>query len=307
MAWMTKTVFVKGASVEALADAIVTLLGDEQLACEDRGLLGNPPPVRLSPAHDGWVAINGLSPWLADLLVASERLSLQADSAVSFELIGNSLRLRCGQYIRGERRHLLASPEALPWGSLDEHGGPMPRYDDVEDKAFRTLRALGIPAALLGIDLAPLGAAATTVLGQGLELIPRGESNDDAAPQQFDKAAIEISGCSLAGDAPPALPREASRDFGVSLFDDRYVEGRPTGEAVDRLLEIEEQWEARARRAVDEPEVSLTITYHGGTYQEQLDELLRARGRYVPPTLRPTTPPWWAFWKYFGAGAFRRR
>lgn len=305
MAWMTKTVFVKGASVEALASDVTRLLRDGALTRDGGGLLGHPPPVRLSPARDGWVAVNGLGAWLADLLTASERLSQQADSAVSCELIGNSLRLRCGQYVKGERRHLLASPESLPWEALAEHAGPMPRYDDVEEKAFRTLRALGIPAALLGVDLAPLGAAPAEPLGEGLELVAQGD--EEQPPEDFEARPIEVRGAPLDDDDPPTLPREASRDFGVSLFDDRYVEGRPNSEAVERLLEIEERWEARARRAVGEPEVSLTITYFGGTYQEQLDDLLRDRGHYVPPTLRPTTPPWWAFWKYFGAGAFRKR
>ncbi len=305
MAWMTKTVFVKGASVEALAGEVGGLLGDAAIARDNDGVLGHPAPVRLSPACDGWVAINGLSAWLDDLLAACERLSRQADSAVSLELLGNSLRLRCGQYVKGEQRHLLASPESLPWEVLAEHAGPMPRYDDVEEKAFRTLRALGIPGALLGIDLAPLGAAPPETIGEGLALVPQGD--DERPPEGFENTPIEVRAVPLAGADPPALPREASRDFGVSLFDDRYVEGKPDGEAVDRLLEVEERWEARARRAVDEPEVSLTVTYHGGTWQEPLDALLRTRGRYVPPTLRPTTPPWWAFWRYFGAGAFRRR
>ena len=307
---MTKTLFIKGASTEALTHALKPLLTDEDKALDHAGILGPPPPVRVSPQVDGWVAINGLADWIADLLDAAKLLSTQSESTLSCELLGNSLRLRFAQYVRGEERHLLRSPHELTWNTLTEHQGAMPRYDDVEDKAYKTLRALGVPNVLLGIDLTPLGDKTLRSLGEGLTLGSSDSKNDDdnknEAQSLLKQDTIDVQAVSLSRDEPPTLPREESQDFGISLFDDRYVEGRPSAATVERLLDLEAQWEARARRACGEPEVNLTITYHGGTYQEQLDKLLRVRGHYVPPTLRPTTPPWWAFWKYFGASAFRK-
>ncbi len=296
MAWMTKTLFIKGASTEALTHALKPLLTDEDKALDRAGILGPPPPVRVSPQVEGWVAINGLAAWIADLLDAAKLLSTQSESALSCELLGNSLRLRFAQYVRGEERHLLQSPHDLTWDTLTEHQGAMPRYDDVEEKAYKTLRALGVPSALLGIDLAPLGDKTLRSLGEGITL---GSSDDEKASDDessnqglLKEDTIDVQAVSLSRDEPPTLPREESQDFGISLFDDRYVEGHPSAATAERLLDLEAQWEARARRASGEPEVNLTITYHGGTYQEQLDELLRIRGHYVPPTLRLTTPPW---------------
>ncbi len=86
------------------------------------------------------------------------------------------------------------------------------------------------------------------------------------------------------------------------LFEDRYVEGRPSRAAVDRLLAIEDEILARARRACpDAKQVSLTVTYHGGAYQDLLDTELQARGRPTAAHLeRGDRVPWWQFWRHFG-------
>jgi hypothetical protein len=98
------------------------------------------------------------------------------------------------------------------------------------------------------------------------------------------------------------LPTGTSQDFGLMLFDDRYVEGRPTLAAVDRLLAIEEEILARARRVEPKVEVTLTVTYHAGIHQGLLDEMLRRRGRPTAAHLDrgEGRPPWWQFWRHFG-------
>lgn len=316
MAWMAATVFLKNPERDPLASQLEAMLDAPERARDRDGIDDVPHPVQISPLTQGWVAINGLLGWLADLPATALELSKSAESAVSCELYGNSLRLRLGQFVAGERRHLLASPATLEWSSLQEHRGPMPVFDDVEEKAFKTLRALGIPSALLGIGLAPLGAEERIALEGGCELVRKAAPKDASDATDARGASASASGVweqrpvtlssAVLTSAPPVLPRESSRDFGISLVDERYVEGRPNAAAVTRLLELEESWAVRARQACGVEALNVTLTYLGGTYQEELDDLLRQRGRQVIPSPRRTTPPWWAFWKYFGAGAFRR-
>lgn len=308
MAWMAATIFVKNPERDQLASQLAAMLDAPERARDRDGIDDVPRPVQISPLTQGWVAINGLLGWLADLPATALELSKGAECAVSCELYGNSLRLRLGQFVDGERRHLLASPATLEWSSLQEHRGPMPVFDDVEDKAFKTLRALGIPSVLLGIGLAPLGAEERIALEDGYELVRQaapGDAGKASASGTWEQRPVTLSSAVLTS-APPVLPRESSRDFGISLVDERYVEGRPNAAAVTRLLELEESWAVRARQACGVEALNVTLTYLGGTYQEELDDLLRQRGRQVIPSPRRTTPPWWAFWKYFGSGAFRR-
>jgi hypothetical protein len=189
----------------------------------------------------------------------------------------------------------------------------MPLYEDVEAKAFFELREMEIPPPLALIGTCPLGVdeKAAQEIGQGACLKPHKEG--------VDKAMVTIKVPAFDGIEPPVLPHEVSRDFGLMLFDDRYVEGQPSDAAVDRLLEIEEQILARATKVAPkppdnptqptvqptgllppQPAITLTVTYYGGPHQPKLDAMLRSRNRHTLPVEQKMRPPWWQFWRFFG-------
>jgi len=294
MAWMSSHLFVRSIEHDQVVDAVAELVAQPDHRASQEGLLDAPGPVVVSPPHEGWTAVCGARAWIDDLVWAAARLSTACRClVVSCEILGNAYRLRLSEHEGGAQRRVLRTPEG---GWLDQPDGAsaMPRYDDVELLAWRSLRELGIAAPLVVLGTAPLGYASRPplALGEAVRLAPGATVERSRAP---------LSTVPFEGDDPPVLPAEASSDFGLTLFERRYVEGKPSDAAVDRLLQIEDDFLARAKRARPEAQVSLTVTYHGGEHQEALDDLLRARGR---PTAaygeRGERTPWWQFWRYFG-------
>jgi hypothetical protein len=296
MAWMSSHLFVRSADHTAVTEAVACVLARPEHHASHEGLLDPPGPIVVSPALDGWIAICGARAWIDDLVWAARQLSTACDTlAVSCEILGNSYRLRLSEQERGIERTLKRTP---PTGWLDQEEpapGEMPIHEDVELDAYHALRERQIPAPLITLGTAPLGYGAERMrdLGEGTRLCPGSEgiAREQAAVRAAD----------FAGDDPPVVPGEVSQDFGLMLFESRYVEGKASDGSVDRLVQIEEELLARAKRARPEANVSLTITYYGGLDQDRLDDLLRARGR---PTAayaeRGDRARWWEFWRYFG-------
>jgi hypothetical protein len=293
MAWMAGNIYLNTSDVAAVVKAAESLLASPAHAADPENLLDAPAPLVVSPAHEGWIALTGARGFFDELpWVAAELSRACGVRAVSCELIGNSYALRLASFEAGERKQEKRTPEA-GWsgGTLAE----MPVYEDAEKLAMQGLREAGVPAALVAIGTAPLAQPARRVisLGEGMSLR---RPDAGSTPQQ-----VEVRAPELPGNDPPVLPTSTGQDFGLTLFEDRYVEGRPTLVAVDRLMSIEEDLLARAKRACPGAQVSLTVTYHGGRHQDVLDEELRARGRPTAAHLeRGDRVPWWQFWRHFG-------
>lgn len=297
---MATNVYVKAPETAPLVDAVDRILSGSERRADPEGILGEPPPVTLSPSTGGWIAICGLRAWVSDLPWVAEELARDlGTTAVSSELLGNSYRLRLAVCDASGPRESAQHPD-LPWGSAPEHEGEMPRYDDVEALAFRRLSKLGLPPPLVTLGVQPfaLPAPARLPLGRGVRL------SRDEGSGSFSRSEVELHSFAGRPDEPPVVPQELGQGFGIVIFEHRYVEGRPTTAAMSRLLELEDGFAARASRASGGARVNLTVTYHGGRFQEELDEELRARGRFVPPSARRPQTPWWQFWSHFG---FSRR
>jgi hypothetical protein len=295
MAWMASHLFFRGLKGDDAApiEAVSELLRDPAHRKDQTGLLDPPAPVVLSAACEGWIIVTGLSGWLDDLVWAATKLAASTGAlVVSCEIIGNSYRLQLSVQEADQTRKRLRMPEA-GWSEEKPCTSAMPLYEDVEVIAYRTLRELGVPKSLIVIGTTPLGSASAQPMGRGVQLVP--------AAQQIERREIDLSAIPYTSDDPPVLPHEISRDFGLMLFESRYVEGKPTDAALERLLQLEEELLARAKRAQSEANVTLTVTYFAGMQQDRMDDMLRARGR---PTAayaeRGARQPWWQFWRYFG-------
>jgi hypothetical protein len=316
MAWMACHLFVRSAELEPVVEGVVALLADAQHAADRGGVLDPPGGLFVSPSVEGWVVICGARGWLDDLGWAASALAARLGAeAASLELFGNCYRLRAAECDRtGARTRLVLSP-ADGWGDESDGDAPMARYEDVEASAYAQLRALGVPAVLLAVGTRPLGRAAEPELrlGEGVALTPAPSGG------RVGRLPRPLLAAAFSGDDPPFLPLErGGAGFGevqaegspyraspgtrppLILFDERYVEGVPSDAAVDRLLEIEAGFLARAGRICPDHEVSLTVTYHAGAHQDRLDDFLRARGRPTSPSVARERPPWWQFWRHLG-------
>jgi hypothetical protein len=306
MAWMASWILVEGASEDALIAALGQLANDAEQQADCHGLEGAPTPITVTPEVDGWRAILGLRGYIADLSWAAARLSEVATRALSLELIGNSLLLRMTEQREGQQQSTVQSPN-LPWNAITTHDGPMPLYGDVEQRAYVTLRALGVPQLLIATGFSPVGSTQKS-LGEGALLQLSHEEAEGTLERDTVKSGprprvvgLELSAGAVAADVAPVLPREVGYDFGLLLVDERYVEGKPHGAAVDRLISLEQALLERAKAACpDQPQIDVSITYHAGSHQLLLDEMLRARGRHVAPTVERHSIPWWQFWRHFG-------
>lgn len=298
MAWMASHLFVETDEHEPVADAVEQLLGDRALLADLSDFEVPPGPITITPALEGWLAVTGAGAWLADLTRAAGALSGRGGWRVaSAEVFGSCFRMRVALFEGGEPRLRCVTPEH-GWDGDDEPAA-MPRYDDAELLAYEQLRELRVPARLIAIGTAPFSEprADPVELGQGLVLVPPsregGAMERATRPVQLPPHEVE---------QPPVLPNSVGRDFGLMLMEDRYVEGRPDGAAVDRLVEVEEALLRRARAAAGEQQerLSLTVNYYAGTQQDRLDTLLRQRGRHVNFVTPRSRPPWWAIWRYIG-------
>jgi hypothetical protein len=306
MAWMASHLFIESSESSTQQDLrapLSELLADPKLRADPEGLIEPPGPVQISAPLQGWIVVTGVRAWLADLPAAAQQLSKALGATiVSFELVGNCYRLRIGQFAAGERKELLQTPEG-DW-SCEEEPTAMPLYEDCEQLAYETLTKLGIPAALVAVGTAPFNAAPgdpTPMEAPALTLNPGPEGS------QVEQGELPLSLPLLEGDDAPVLPNGLSQDFGIALFEERYVEGATEDETLTRLLDIEQAMLERAQRSAlarggkdEEERVSLTVTYLGGKYQERLDRLLQATGHHTPPATMRERPPWWAFWRYLG-------
>jgi hypothetical protein len=208
--------------------------------------------------------------------------------------VANSYRLRCSEQRDGQQRSVLQMPQE-GWGPEGADPAQMPLYEDVEARAHEFLTGHGVPLPLVAIGAAPLGCPEdrTLPLGQACWLAP-GEAG-------VERRDGELAVAHFDSQHPPVLPTHVSSDFGLMLFEERYVEGPPGEAQVERLLQIEEALLARAKQARPDADVSLTVSYHAGVHQERMDALLRARQRHtLPREHRMERPPWWQFWRYFG-------
>jgi len=290
MAWMAKHLFVRCDDIARVESALTELLrGAEHLASlED---FDDPPaPVVVCPPHEGWVAVTGAGAWLDDLPWAAERLSAAcAAVAASCEVFGNCYRMQLAVFDAGKEQRRRRSPEK----EGDDHG-PMPIYEDVEQLAWSALRELGIPAALIAVGTHPHGCRDhDTGAGAGVTLRRRDE--------EIERGELPVT-LPHGADSPPVLPTRTSQDFGLMIFEDRYLEGLPGEAALARLLELEQRFTERARAAHDASrgQISTTFTYYAGPHQERLDGMLRAHDHHTLPVEQRVRPPWWAFWRYFG-------
>jgi hypothetical protein len=276
-------------------------------------LLETPPaPLFISPPYEGWMVITGARPWGLELRTAAERLSQACHTtAISCEIFGNCYRLRLSAYRNGQPDRHLCTPQdgwqeqsattsiamAQKKAAALADTAEMPLYDDAEQLAYETLLALEVPVPLMLMGTQPFGSAAKAALevGPGTTLKPTAEGA--AIPRDSLPLFLPAPCPSAAADAP-VLPTSVGQDFGLTLFEDRYVEGRPGPASLERLLQIEAALLARAQRAAPGAKVSLTLCYHAGIDQPRLEAMLRAKER---PTLAATGDapcrPWWAFWR----------
>jgi hypothetical protein len=306
MAWMAGNIYLSTSDVAAVVKAAEGLLASPAHAADPENLLDAPAPLVVSPAYEGWIAITGARGFFDELpWVAAELSRVCGVRSVSCELIGNSYALRLATFESGERKHEKRTPEA-GWSGGTAELAEMPVYEDAEKLALQGLREAGLPTPLAVIGTCPLAQPARRIisLGEGTSLRrPGADSTAESGvgSRGATKAPVEVRAPELPGNDPPVLPTGTGQDFGLMLFEDRYVEGRPTLVAVDRLISIEEDILTRAKRACPEAQVSLTVTYHGGSHQDVLDEELRARGRPTAAHLeRGDRVPWWQFWRHFG-------
>ncbi len=299
MAWTAQNLFVVADPREPLLAALARLFEDPAHRADGDGLVPDaPPPLTIGPAADGWIPVLGLRGWVTDQPAFARELSGAdgVDRVVSSEVLGACYRLRHGDYRRGEQLHAEQIPEE-GWGQLDgepdEAPGPMPLYRDVEQLAYALLLDLGIAPTVALIGTQPPIGGEEVELGEATALC--------WADGQLERRAQQLRATSYdEGPEVPVLPRQVGRDFGLHFLDDRFVEGAPSAASVNRLLQLEEKILDRARRLYG-AELTLTMSYYNGGYQDELDALLIARDRQVPArTRRPPRVPWWQFWRYFG-------
>ena len=293
MAWMASNIYINSEDHDAVVAAVGELLQNEEHRADHEGLLDPPGPVVVCPAHEGWVAVTGARAWFDDPVWAAKELCAALDAAVvNCEIIGNSYRLCVSEHRPGENEQVFRTPDH-GWDLSGDEPKTMPEYEDTEQLAFDRLRELSVPLPLICIGTLPLGyPKATLDLGEGAGLrVSDGDLQQDERP---------IKVVEFEGDDPPVLPTETTRDFGLMCFEERYVEGRPGDDAVDRLLQIEKGMLARAERAQPQKDVSLTVSYHASIHQDQMDELLRVRNRHTLPSEHLMRPPWWQFWRHQG-------
>lgn len=295
MAWMASNIYLRTKAPQVVVQTLVELLASPVHSADPEGLLDAPPPLVVSPEHEGWIAVTGARAFFDDLPWLAAELSRRCQArALSCELIGNSYAMRFSSFEAGERLEGQHTPRAAWRGDMSELA-EMPLYEDAERLAFEALRAAGVPLPLATIATCPLSVPARRVISLG-----EGTSLRRPGPQPVSET-VEVRAPETSGEDPPVLPTGTSHDFGLMLFEDRYVEGRPSAASVDRLLAIEEEILARARRACPGAQVSLTVTYHAGAHQDLLDGELQARGRPTAAHLeRGERVPWWQFWRYLG-------
>jgi hypothetical protein len=299
MAWMATNLYVRSDAPAAVAGVLRELLGQPEQRADQEGLLDAPGPLIVSPALEGWVAVSGAGAWLRELPEAARTLSRACDTeAISCEIYGNCYRARLTTWTSGEEvLERLQEPRG-DWSPEAAEPSSMPAYTDVEQLVYDRLRERGVPAPLAAIGTRPLGAPAER------DLDPGEARTLTAAAEGVKEGAVTLRLPGFTGTDAPVLPVSISRDFGLMLFDERYVEGAPTPGALDRLIAVEEALLARARavaRAEErEAEITLTVSYHGGIHQQKLDAMLRERSRHTLPSDQRERPPWWAFWRYFG-------
>ena len=293
MAWMASNIFLCSEDHDAAVEAVQQLLKQPEQLADHEGLLDPPGPVVVSPAHEGWMAVIGVRAWFDDPVRVAGGLSAACEAlAVSCEIIGNSYRLCLSEHAPGKEPRVLRTPEH-GWDRDQAEPAHMPLYEDTELQAFERLRELHVPAPLVTIGTQPLGYPRPTMeLGQGTALRP-GDHGVRRSPRPVK--TVEFT-----GDDPPVLPTEITRDFGLMLFEERYVEGQPSDEAVDRLIEIEKVMLTRGERAQPNKDVSLTVSYHASIHQDRMDQLLRVRDRHTLPADQLMQPPWWQFWRHLG-------
>lgn len=295
MAWMACHLFVSRSDDAPSTDLVelVCHLLEQPEHRTDLAQLSSPPgPILVSQPFQGWSVITGAAAWIDDLVWAARHLSeLGGTRVVSSEIFGNCYRARLSENHAGQQLKLICTPSSEP-----EELDPMPLYEDAEAKAYDALVAMGIPGPLIAVGTSPLGVEQTDMLslGQGHAIDP----SDDSI--QIEQTTAALLAPRFAGNDAPLLPSSVSRDFGLMLFDDRYVEGKPSDAAVDRLLDIEENLLERARRIVPDDRVTLTVTYYAGTFQNELDDMLRARDHHTLPSNQRQRPSWWQFWRCFG-------
>jgi hypothetical protein len=222
---------------------------------------------------------------------------------LAIELLGTAFRLRFADY-RGDSsldNDELTIPQT-GWGLEDDSATDrMPHYQDVEQIAYDRLHQAGIPGDLIVQGFAPLGNREDVSLGQGIEL--RANSGSDGTDAPPSQVGVDLRSQPFAGDDAPVVIQKMNGDFGPMMVEDRYLVGQPTAAALDVLLTLEEALLERARKALPDENTnrfSLTVTYHAGIYQAELDELLRRNSRHVPPRHQSIRVPWWKFWHYFG-------
>ncbi|MBW2730931.1 MAG: hypothetical protein JRH20_00975 [Deltaproteobacteria bacterium] len=299
MAWVMRNLFIEDGDGEEPVGEEDVMTHLRELTAESCGAQA----LTLSAPLQRWRVVSGTGGWLEDLPQAAKAMAERLGRRViSCELIAHSFLLRIGENQPGGAQKLLQSPD-LPWGAATPHRGEMPLYEDVEQRALATLVGMGVPRFLVLLAVPALGAEGKIDLGTGVERHANEEGDIEERACSLFAPKLHASDGSES-DATPVVPREHDAGFGLSLSDDRYVEGRPSGRAVDRLVELEEALLARAKACSPGAKVRMIISYHAGSFQADLDEMLRARDRFVPPSPRPATPPWWQFWRYFG---FKRR
>jgi len=307
MAWMAAHLFLECKS-ETSSDesrrqeAVEQLLLDRTHRVDLDVQTTAPPPLVICPPHAGWVVVTGAGAWIDDLPWAAERLSAACGGvALSCEVFGNCYRSRLGHFQGGAQQQLVCSPAETWAGEVRA----MPLYEDVEQVIFEALSRLEIPPALIAVGTRPLGSSGEPVpLGPAVTLSRHG---DTLTRGTLDVTLPALAVQNLSGpyrDAPgsdaPVLPTRVGQDFGLMLFEDRYLEGDPSGPALDRLLGIEAALTERARRATARTDLSTTFTYFAGPHQDKLDAMLRVRDRHTLPVEARERPPWWQFWRYLG-------
>ncbi len=294
MAWMAKHLFLREQDQKRAALHLHDLLKARPPSTDQTLVEGDPPPILLSAPFSNWLAITCISTWFEDLDSTAQKLSESlATVSASCEVLGNCYRLRLKVFDRGEEVRAIQTPQS-GWNPKEDPEKHMPLYEDVEQIAYQALRDSSVPASLITIGTCPLGINAKNIISQppGITFY-QSENSLEQGTQEYNLHPFE-------GEAAPVLPSSVCRDFGVALFEDRYVEGCPTAASLDRLLHIEEAILSRAQNAEPERQVSLTVTYYTGQFQAKLDQMLVERGRPTAPASPRDRPPWWQFWRYFG-------
>ena len=296
MAWMAAHLFVRSSDAHQVAGALARLLKQPDHRADLEQFDGLPEPVVVCPAHEGWVAVTGASAWFDDLTWVARELSAACETrTVSSELFGICYRLRLARCDRGQTEKLQHSPDE-PWDEGQPPRATMPLYEDVEQLAYDGLRESGVAPALIAVGTRPFGIDGTLDLGTGATL-SRGDNG-------VEQGELHVCLPALPADHPdaPVVPARLSQDFGLMVFEDRYVEGEPGEQSLERLLELEHAFGERVRHLAAEPDrVSLTVSYHAGPHQEPLNLLLSAHDRHTVASVTSAARiPWWQFWRYFG-------